>query len=143
MNSRYATMLRAIAKGEPILDEPTCRIERFLKVFANKEDPSSLPEPIHREEKYWLAIIKGETINDEPTCKREEYLKALANNEALPHTSETFAKEAIIFKQLIEEAGGSDEPKPPVTNLNYVSGGMLYLREAYSATQTADAITLR
>ena len=141
MSTRYERMLDAIANGLRITDEPTCRIERFLKALANKEDPSTLPEPICREEKYWLSIIKGERITDEPTCKKEEYLKALANNEPIP--SGSGAREESLFKKIINNAGGSDNPDQPVTNLNYVSGGMLYLREAYSAAQTADAITLR
>ena len=150
MSTRYERMLEAIANGQPITDEPTCRVEKFLKALANKEDPSTLPDPICREEKYWLSIIKGEKITDTPTCKKEEYLKAIANNESLPSDSGSYAREMFILKKLVgNTGGGSSEPDTPVTpdepivNLNYVENNIFYIREAYSATQTADAITLR
>ena len=140
MVSRYERMLNAIANGEQITEEPTCRIEIFLKALANKEDPSKLPEPRSREEKYWLSIIKGEQITSKPISKKEEYLKAIANNEPIPSGSGTFARVEPLFRKILGETGGSDEP---TTNLNYVSGGTFYIREAYSATQSADTITLR
>ena len=106
MKARYEEMLEAIANGLPITIEPTCRLERFLKAYANKEDVSVLPEPICREEEYWLSLIKGETIFSTPQCKREEYIKAIANKETMPDTP-IFGREELLFRQILANAGGS------------------------------------
>lgn len=139
MSTRYERMLNAIANGEKITEEPICRREVFLKAYANKEGAANLPKPICREEEFYLSLIKGEKITTEPICKKEEYLKALANNEPIPASCGTSCMEGKLFRKIL----GEENPDEPTTNLNFVSGGTFYIREAYSATQTADAITLR
>ena len=137
MSSRSERMLNAIANGEKITATPMCRKEMFLKAYANKEGTANLPEPRCREEQFYLAIIKGEPITLEPRCKKEQYLKAIANNEPIPESCGISSREEELFRKIIEEAG-SNTP-----NLNYITNGVFYIREAYSATQLADVITLR
>ena len=136
MKSRYEQMLEAIANGEKITSEPTSRLEAFLKAFANKEGVSDLPEPTCREEEGWLSIIKGEPITTIPQCKREVFLKAIANKEPIPEES-GFALEEKLFQKIIENQDVN------VVNLNYVSDGIFYLREAFSAAQTVETLRLR
>lgn len=151
MGSRYSRMLDAIAKGEQITDEPQCRIEIFLKALANKEGVSDLPTPLCREEEYYRSIIAGEQITAEPTCKREIILKAIANNESLPEDLITNSREAILLKKVHETGvsgggnGGGDTGEggdSSYTSVNYVSNGIFYIRDAFSAT-LAEALILR
>lgn len=143
MSSRYERMLEAIANGEQITEEPICRREVFLKALANKEGTSNLPEPICREEEFYRAIIAGEQITEEPICKREEYLKAMANGESLPESSGLNCKEEKLLRNVCTSgAGGGGSGGGGYTSVNYVSNGIFYIRDAYSAT-LADALILR
>lgn len=144
MSTRYERMLEAIANGETITEEPICRREMFLKALANNEGVSNLPEPICREEEFYSSIIKGETITVEPICKREEYLKAMANKESLPESSNPNCKEQALLERVCTKVTGEDSGASGSTvRLNYVLNNILYIREKYSATQSAEALTLR